>query len=74
MASGQTVNTAGVTAAFAHLMFNIYGIAVFYPLRRLPLFCATRMADLAAKSKKWAPIFVFVVFFVVPLVMILVAK
>jgi len=73
MASGQTVNTAGVTAAFAHLMFNIYGIAVFYPLRRLPLFCATRMADLAAKSKKWAPIFVFVVFFVVPLVMILVA-
>jgi len=74
MASGQTVNTAGVTAAFAHLMFNIYGIAVFYPLRRLPIFCATRMADLAAKSKKWAPIFVFVVFFVVPLVMILVAN
>ena len=73
MASGQTVNTAGVTTAFAHLMFNIYGIAVFYPLRRLPLFCATRMADLAAKSRKWAPIFVFVVFFVVPLVMILVA-
>jgi sodium-dependent phosphate cotransporter len=73
MASGQTVNTAGVTTAFAHLTFNIYGIAVFYPLRRLPILCATRMADLATKSKKWAPIFVFVVFFVVPLVMILVA-
>jgi len=74
MASGQTVNTAGVSAAFAHLMFNIYGIAVFYPLRRLPIFCASRLADLAAKSRKWAPIFVFVVFFMVPLVLILVAR
>jgi len=73
MASGQTVNTAGVTTAFAHLMFNIYGIAVFYPLRRIPIFCASRLADLVAKSKKWAPIFVFVVFFMVPLIMILVA-
>ena len=74
MAGGQSVNTVGVSAAFAHLMFNIYGIAVFYPLRRLPIFCASRVADLATKSKKWAPIFVFVVFFMVPLVLILVAR
>lgn len=70
----QAVNTAGVTTAFAHFMFNVYGIAVFYPLRRLPIFCASRLADLATKSKKWAPIFVFVVFFMLPLLIIFVTK
>ena len=74
LVGGQTVNTAGITAAFAHLMFNIFGIAVFYPLRRLPIFCASRIADLAAKSKKWGPIFVFLVFFMVPFLIILMAS
>lgn len=74
MADAQTVNTAGVTAAFAHLVFNMYGIAVFYPLKRLPIFCASRLADLAAGSKKWPLVFVFVVFFMVPLLVILVAR
>jgi sodium-dependent phosphate cotransporter len=74
MVDAQTVNTAGVTAAFAHLSFNVYGIAVFYPLRRLPIFCASRLADLATRSKKWAAIFVFVVFFILPLLIIVVAK
>ena len=74
MVDAQTVNTAGVTAAFAHLTFNVYGIAVFYPLRRLPIFCASRLADLATRSKKWVAIFVFVVFFILPLLIIVVAK
>lgn len=74
MVDAQTVNTAGVTAAFAHLTFNVYGIAVFYPLRRLPIFCASRLADLATRAKKWAAIFVFVVFFILPLLIIVVAK
>jgi sodium-dependent phosphate cotransporter len=74
MVDALTVNTAGVTAAFAHLMFNVYGIAVFYPLRRLPIFCASRLADLATRSKKWAAIFVFVVFLIMPLLIIVVAK
>jgi sodium-dependent phosphate cotransporter len=74
MVDKQTVNTAGVTVAFAHLMFNVYGIAVFYPLKRIPIFCASRLADLATQSKKWAPIFVFVVFFVLPFLIILVAR
>ena len=74
MIKGQGVNTAGVTVAFAHLAFNIFGVALFYPLRRLPIFCATRLADLAAESKKWAIIFVFVVFFILPVIVIMVAR
>jgi sodium-dependent phosphate cotransporter len=72
--NGQVISTAGVTVAFAHLTFNIFGIALFYPLRRLPIFCANRLADLAADSKKWAIIFVLMVFFIVPLIIILVAR
>jgi len=72
--NGQGVTTVGVTVAFAHLMFNICGIALFYPLRWLPMFCARRLADLATKSKKWVIIYVFMVFFILPLIVILVVK
>jgi solute carrier family 34 (sodium-dependent phosphate cotransporter) len=36
----------GVATAFAHLLFNICGIAVFYPLRKLPI----RMAELLSRG------------------------
>ena len=72
--NGQGIITTGVTVAFAHLLFNICGIALFYPLRRLPLFCASRLADLASASKKWAFIYVFMVFFILPLSIVLVTR
>jgi len=71
MVNGHALSTAGVTAAFAHLMFNICGIAVFYPLKKIPIFLATRLAGLAAESKIWALIFVVTVFFILPVLMIL---
>lgn len=70
IASNGTVNTLGVTAAFAHLVFNVLGIAVFYPLRRLPLWCAQRLADVATRSKLTAIAFVLGIFFIIPLVAI----
>lgn len=63
-------NTVGVTAAFAHLVFNICGIAVFYPLRRLPLWCAERLAAVAADSKLLAALCVLGLFFVIPIIVI----
>ena len=74
MVNGHSINTAGVTAAFAHLSFNIFGIAIFYPLKRIPLFCAKKLADLAAESKKWALIFVLSVFFIIPLSVIFISR
>ncbi len=63
---GGPAATAGVTVAFAHLLFNVFGTAVFYPLRRIPIFLATRLAAVAAEQKRWAIIFVLVVFFLIP--------
>jgi sodium-dependent phosphate cotransporter len=64
------INAVGVTAAFSHLMFNVFGIAIFYPLKRLPIACAERLGDVAARSKRWAFIFVAGIFFILPLIMI----
>ncbi len=74
MVKGPGVSTAGVTVAFAHLIFNIGGIALFYPLRRVPIFLASRLADVASVSKKWAVIYVFMVFFILPLLVFLLAR
>lgn len=65
---------AGITAAFAHLMFNIMGMLIFYPLRAVPIFAAKKLADLAAESKRWAIIFTLGMFFVIPLIMILLSR
>ncbi len=74
-AAGEAgATTLGVTAAFAHLIFNVCGIAVFYPLKKLPIWCARRLAERAARNKLWAVLFVAGVFFGLPLVMILVAR
>ncbi len=72
--NGQTANTVGITVAFAHLIFNIFGIAIFLPLRRVPIFFATRLADVATESKKWIFIFIIVLFYVLPLAIILLAR
>jgi sodium-dependent phosphate cotransporter len=76
LASLATVKTGeagavGVTAAFAHLVFNLLGILIFYPLKRIPIFLAQRLADLAAESKRWAVLFVVGVFYGFPMLIIL---
>jgi len=68
------VVTIGVTAAFAHLMFNVLGIAVFYHLRILPITFAQRLSGLACESKRWAVMFVLGIFFGVPALVILVGR
>jgi sodium-dependent phosphate cotransporter len=68
---GGDMGSVGVTCAFAHLLFNILGIAIFYPLRAVPIFLAEKLAALAAESKRWAIVFTLGVFFGVPLLMIL---
>jgi sodium-dependent phosphate cotransporter len=72
--AGGEANVVGVTAALAHLSFNILGIALFYPLRIIPITLATKLANSAAESKKWAAVFIIGVFFILPLLMIFFTK
>ncbi len=58
--------TAAVSVAFAHLMFNVYGMLIFWPLQRIPIFLARTLADLTAKSRLAPVAYIIVVFFVIP--------
>ncbi len=72
--TGATVTTIGLTVAFCHLLFNIYGTIIFLPLRIAPIFCATRLAKVAAESKVWAFAFIGTVFFLIPLLILFITR
>ncbi len=60
---------AALTIACVHLLFNICGILVWYPLifmREVPLRLAQRLADACAKRRWVAIVFVALVFFAIP--------
>jgi len=70
LASLATGNLAAVTVAFAHLMFNAFGVVVIYPLRQIPLFLARKLAAQAVKNRLIPLGYVLVVFFLVPFIFI----
>jgi len=55
-----------ITVAFAHLIFNIYGIAIFWPLKRIPIYLATKLSDMTQKSKLIPILYIIIVFFTIP--------
>jgi sodium-dependent phosphate cotransporter len=60
---------AGLTIALVHLLFNIIGIALIYPvpaIRRLPLAAARGLANVAVKSRVVAILYVVVLFYLIP--------
>ncbi len=70
LAALATGNIHGVTIAFAHLFFNLSGIAVFFPLKRIPLTLATKLAEYAIKSRIIPFALIAVFFFIIPLVLL----
>ena len=67
---------AGVTIAIVHVLFNLAGTLIFYPIRALrmiPIRAAQRLAGVAAESRKWAIAYVVVLFYVLPGIFALIA-
>ncbi|MEE2840001.1 MAG: Na/Pi symporter, partial [Acidobacteriota bacterium] len=65
---------AGVEIALVHVLFNLSGIVLIYPLRpirRLPLVAAQRLAEVAVKSRKWALIYVLGLFYGLPAALVI---
>ena len=54
--------------ACAHTLVNALGASIFYPLRWIPIALARALAAKAAKSKRYAVIFVLGLFFGIPLI------
>lgn len=60
---------AGLTVALVHLLFNLSGILLIYPverIRNIPLSLARHLADIAVRSKVLAILYVAVLFYGIP--------
>jgi sodium-dependent phosphate cotransporter len=68
LASFSTGNPAAVTVALAHLVFNIFGIVIYYPLRALPIWLAEKTGALAARSRASSAtvIAIYIVLHIIP--------
>ena len=77
MASLATGSPAAVTVAVVHTLFNLSGIALFYPiraLRRIPLRLAAGLADVAAERRSTAFVYALGMFVVIPLIGVMVLR
>lgn len=66
LASFATGSVEAVAIAFAHLIFNCYGIIIFWPLQIIPITLAKRLSELTLRSKLIPVAYVLMVFVIVP--------
>jgi sodium-dependent phosphate cotransporter len=74
LAAIVTEKKNAIMISLAHLFFNIFGIAIFYPapfMRRIPIKIAYRVGDHVLKHKWFGPFYICLVFIVVPLLLFL---
>ena len=66
LASFATGSPDAIRVAFAHLLFNIYGTALFWPLKRIPITMARALAKATRRSRIIPIVYVLIVFFAIP--------
>jgi len=66
LASIATGNIAAITVAFAHLCFNILAVVIIFPVRFIPIALAKGIANLTIKNKIYPLIYIAVIFFILP--------
>ncbi len=77
LASFATGNIAAITVAFTHFLFNMTGVCCIYPikkLRKIPLFLAKKLGNLAFKKRRYVVIYVLTTFFIIPGILIWISK
>ncbi len=73
LAALATGNPIAVTAAFAHLVFNVFGIFIFYPLKFIPIGLAETVSNYVSTSNKHLIIFLLLysMIYFVPIIFII---
>jgi sodium-dependent phosphate cotransporter len=72
-----TGNLAALTIAFAHFIFNVTGIIIIYPIRairNIPLRLARALAERSTEKRVIAVLYVLVIFFIIPGILIFLSK
>ena len=70
LAALVTGEEAALTVAFAHLLYNIFGITIIWPVRRIPLGLASQLAMYSRRSRLVPLSYVVFVFFAIPMALI----
>jgi len=71
LAALLTGNLAAIVVAFSHLLFNISGMIIWWPLKYVPIFFAQRVAHFSIRNKTIPIIYIILVFFVIPILVII---
>jgi sodium-dependent phosphate cotransporter len=77
LASFATGNPSAITIAFVHLLFNLCGVFFVYPVktfRTLPITLAKKLGELTFKNRSFAFIYIFTVFFLIPISLIFISN
>ena len=66
-----------ITIALAHILFNLFGIFIFFPfkfMRNIPLLLAKKLGMLSYENRLVGIVYVSIAFFILPFAMYLVSK
>ena len=70
LAALVTGNLSAIVVAFSHLLFNLSGIVLWWPLRVVPITLANKFAEFATRYKLVPILYIIVVFFLIPITLI----
>jgi sodium-dependent phosphate cotransporter len=73
MAALATGNATAISVALSHVLFNVTGAVLLYPLppiRKIPLALARGLGSLASRRRWLAVVYILVVFFGIPLLLL----
>jgi sodium-dependent phosphate cotransporter len=70
LAALVTGNLSAIVVAFSHLLFNISGIIVWWPFKFVPISLAQKFAQLATRKKIIPILYILVLFFLIPILVI----
>jgi sodium-dependent phosphate cotransporter len=68
LAALVTGNLAAIIVAFSHLIFNVSGMVIWWPLQSVPIFLARKFSQYSMRNKLIPVGYIIIVFFIVPLV------
>ncbi|MEM6802259.1 MAG: Na/Pi symporter [Bacteroidota bacterium] len=69
---GDAANAA-LACAFAHLLFNLFGVCILFPIkqvRRIPIMLAEGLGNLTLKNRLYGVGYVVIFFFIIPFALI----
>jgi sodium-dependent phosphate cotransporter len=72
ISSGEPMAAAGLTIALCHLLFNVFGIAIVYPvsfIREVPIRMAEFVGKLAFENRLYAIAYIVGLFYGIPLLL-----